>query len=234
MKRYFAFAFTLMVILLAGCGNTSSAAETLSPDDESLTVSMRKYFEAEDNGYAMGKLFSAKILSCVKIKYNDPAFGPETIYKYEILIAPRLDQPMDKVQVKVFPTNGVYEHFEVLSKKGDSERAINLKQGFILEYPGLGIEHKRDLIAFKYDFYMSNFGDEAMQEAGIGEEEMDKGMTNLSLEVFCDGKTDIMPLSYGPNLEVVERPEDELALQDRSIYELVTQGRTSSVTFGEY
>lgn len=231
MRRCISFALALVVLVFAGCSNITGTAEPLSSGDDQLSYSMRKYFDTEDNGYAVGKQFSAKIINCTKVKYTAPDYGVESIYKYEIAIAPKNDQPMNKVQVKVFPTNGIYEHLEALSKKGD--RKVNLKQGFILGFPEMNISHKSELIAFKYDFYMSNFGDDAMQAADITDEELDKGMTNLRIEVFCDGKTDVLELSYGPQLQTVTRPEDDIALTDSSVYELVTQGRTIP-KFGEY
>lgn len=230
MKRYI-FAAMAILAMLCGC-SAKDSLELLSAEDEQLSYSMKQFFAAEDMGYADSRQFSAKLLDCTKAKHMTDDYVLYSFYRYRLVIAPRANMPMDKISVKVFPTNDVTDYLEWVTDRGD--RLTDPKQGFILEYPPMGITQKNELQAFEYNFYLSNFGDDAMKDFGMSEADFDKGMTELRIEVYCDGKTDVLDLYCLGDVQTVIKADDDIAAQDRMVKDLVETGKSDAITFGVF
>ncbi len=227
MKRPLLLLTSLCLLLIALAGCRKASYPPLKQDDGDLNQSMKDYFATVDMGYGEGKLFSAKMLECKKVIFNREDYDTSySNYLYRVVIAPKTEAPMNKISVMMYPTFGIDKYYKEYAIGG--RHTLEMQELGFGSYPELHIEKKGGLVAIDFFFYLNNMGDDQQHKANIGEKEFDAGMTTLRIEIDCDGNKDTIQLSFTGKLMKINRMDDPLALSDKHVMNLLTNGGTNT------
>ena len=233
-KYYFIFGF-IIIFFLCSCNKKVEIFE-LSPETENVNQSIVEYYRLQSYGEAEGKFFRAKMLQCAKVGVTQEGYDyTTTVFFYRLAIVPKTTQLMNNFKIQIYPTNGIDVYlqnggfFEGARAPVPSIKDLNL---WLNSYPELHQEEINQLCAFELNASISNIADEWQKKQGISDEEYEKGMTTLRIEINCDGRKDTLLLPFTGELQYITSEDDPLALSNPSIMEILQEGSTHGY-FGE-
>ena len=117
------------------------------------------------------------------------------------------------------------------SSIGNSTPICDLNM-WLNSYPDLHEVDINQLCAFELRFNVSNISNEWQEKQGISDEEYEKGMTTLRIEINCDGRKDTLTLPFTGEMQYIISEDGPLALSDPSIMDILQKGSTNG-SFGE-
>jgi hypothetical protein len=206
VKRF--FIIFIVIVVIASCAACAKAYGLLSPGHPEINQNMKDYYAAEAIATAQGEFFEAKLLQCIKIKAANA-----TLYHYRVVIAPRTERPLRKLNAWFLPPPALSQYFvkdyshthqpyhNLLMKGFPKNRSSNFEPFEPMRSVGA-------LWPIEYEFTWSNYDNEIQVEEGIADEAFDDAMRTLSFEVHFNGRIEVLSLSIDlPFIEVASAEE---------------------------
>lgn len=214
--------FLLLSLLLAGCTQSS---EPINKNNENLKESMKNYYKTECKTNVSGEHFEIKVISVSKIPFKDESYDTSyTFYRYQILIAPILNEDILLQDIIITPSEKLNEYFD-LAPEGRN----NLKD-FQLRIDKLDIDKKNgeeNLLAYRMDITFSNLGDDYQSKSNVEQELFDQYMKELNIKIKFNNQEEIITVQFDDSIYI---PDFSLGNTEREdLVEIHETGGTTSL-----
>jgi len=225
MKKFFTLILGFILILsFCSCYKKVEIFD-LTPETKNVNQSIVEYYRLKGDGEVEGTYFRAKMLECVKVRFDQAAYEyTSTVFLYRLAIVPKTTQLMKHFKIQVYPTNGIDVYLQNSGFMGKAPvQDLNM---WLNSYPELDQTDITQIGAFELKFDVSNIADKWQNEQGISEAEYEKGMTTLRLEINCDDRKDTLILPFTGELKYITSEDDPLAISDPHVMNILREGST--------
>lgn len=217
----------LLLLLTVGCTKNDLPPAKITADNPQITPSLKAFYDLPTATYVCGEHFQIKMLPIYSVKFADPAYDTAyTEYRYQVLIAPLLDEAILLQDVITEPSESLKAYF-AQDAPGRASFADMAQMHFDeVHYPQK--EGVADLIAYRFDFYVSNLGDVTQTAAAISDEAFDEGMKTLTFHIKFNNQAETITVTSAEPIIKVKTKEEVTALNRADLLELYEKGGTNS------
>lgn len=215
--------FLLSIFLvLSGC---TYNPKVINKDNINLKESMKNFYQTDCLTDVSGEHFQVKLISISKVQFDDESYDTSyTFYRYQILIAPMLDENILLQDIIITPSNELDEYYNlVLEGRNDvQDYQLGIDQLSISEKKG-----EEELLAYRIDITMSNAGDDYQMKSNISDELFDEYMKELNIKIKYNNQEETINVQYEDTIYI---PNFSLENEERKdLVELHESGSTTSI-----